>query len=459
MTHLYILEGKIGRLDTEITPKEISGLCTDNFTSCNILVLISSNLQRYVLIHADQSIKPISINEELEWVGVNAHRFLLRRQESGYLAQSSSQTKDIVLRGINESFREILVKPDEEAVIITRGKLIPEIKTTLPADTEYHDQSALLFTHHMVETQFILTPLYSSMGYKQGYLQPLIFDAHTWTHYNNIDLSLLAKAAFQQKNIKDNTPAFIIFNTISDNNSSDERSRNMHSAAGIFSYFYLKTTDSISPESFFNKSYAWFLEPNHSSEKIRNTIEVIKKIKTFNEFLQKAIEIGQEAERLPNDIIFQNFSLQTEVMVNAYSIIFERFLRNSSNNIQDQVSTLLPRISEVRSQTQSTLSKEFHGLTMISEGIEILKKTINEIVPNKNWKVTKDRKIWLQLTNDEEAKIIVAHFNNNGYSDVKFSHKKDSPSTPIIVFENVDYNKLKNIPTLEITTPNKVKKL
>ena len=42
-SYIYILEGKIGRIDLQKSPKDIIGLYTDNFTTCNILVMFSKD--------------------------------------------------------------------------------------------------------------------------------------------------------------------------------------------------------------------------------------------------------------------------------------------------------------------------------------------------------------------------------------------------------------------------------
>jgi hypothetical protein len=69
MRFIYILEGKIGRLEAGITPVEVVGLCTDNFSSCNIIVLISADRRRCVLIHGDMSVTEAVVLNEIRWVG------------------------------------------------------------------------------------------------------------------------------------------------------------------------------------------------------------------------------------------------------------------------------------------------------------------------------------------------------------------------------------------------------
>lgn len=82
---------------------------------------------------------------------------------------------------------------------------------------------------------------------------------------------------------------------------------------------------------------------------------------------------------------------------------------------------------------------------------ENLREAIRKIVPNKDWKVPSVNRIWLQLSNEEEAQKIVSHFKQNGYQNIMLSHRKDSPGTPIIVLDNVNYSNLANIPSIQTT--------
>ncbi len=86
--------------------------------------------------------------------------------------------------------------------------------------------------------------------------------------------------------------------------------------------------------------------------------------------------------------------------------------------------------------------------TLKNDDSDKFKEEIKRIVPNKNWKFPLGNKIWLQLEDKVEAEFILNHFKANGYQNITLSFRKDSPTTPIIVLNEINYNILIKMPTI-----------
>lgn len=93
----------------------------------------------------------------------------------------------------------------------------------------------------------------------------------------------------------------------------------------------------------------------------------------------------------------------------------------------------------------------YAGSFVASETKEKLREAVNNIIPNKDWRVSSDSKIWLQLLSEEEAQKIVSHFKQNDYNAIELSYRKDAPNTPIIILKNPDYSKLMKISPLPVS--------
>jgi ankyrin repeat protein len=137
--------------------------------------------------------------------------------------------------------------------------------------------------------------------------------------------------------------------------------------------------------------------------------------------------------------------------------------QNKINELDKQLQTHL-QAAQKKPETQESLSpmkdtynklklgasEIYSGSPVASAGKEELRKAVNKIVPNRDWKISSDGKIWLQLTSEKEAQAIVNHFKQNDYNAIEFNHRKDAPNIPIIILENADYNKLMKISPLQI---------
>ena len=133
--YVRISEGKIGRLNFEKKPIEICGLCTGEFTSGNILVFISADKTRYVLIYVDGKTDLQLIKDQIKWTGDGADFFLIK---SG----SNELTKSLLRKLKSEfPFREIppITNKNIKVVSIVIGDDEPRLIENLPENLICHE--------------------------------------------------------------------------------------------------------------------------------------------------------------------------------------------------------------------------------------------------------------------------------------------------------------------------------
>ena len=178
-SYIYILEGKIGRIDSQESPKDIIGLCTDNFTTCNILVMFSKDRSRYVLVHMDLSLKETDIQKQIEWLGAEPSLFRVYRTD--YRKNPTGPEYVAARRIPNLKNKFIAVGADEriESVHIGYADNYPVLSSHRPMQIQFHSNSVLLTLQHSITGFF---------G-DSGFLSPVMFYGQQWTNYDTISLS------------------------------------------------------------------------------------------------------------------------------------------------------------------------------------------------------------------------------------------------------------------------------
>ncbi len=163
--YIYIPKGKIGRLEKNKESSPIVGLCTHALAS-NILVLISKDKKRYVLIPIDQTLNIDNIIEqEEEWVGKDEIFYNYRRKNSGI----EHQPADAIYEP-----GEICVDDDVQAITVTLGDNKPYCRKALPSNTRHENQALLYLRHHLKAPE-------------DKAFSPLIFDGKKWSIYSSFE--------------------------------------------------------------------------------------------------------------------------------------------------------------------------------------------------------------------------------------------------------------------------------
>ena len=177
--YIYILEGKIGRIDLQESPKNIIGLYTDNFTTCNILVMFSKDRSRYVLAHMDLSLKEAAIKKQIEWLGAEPSLFRIYRKNYTSDAIRPEYVAARCIPRLQNQFTAIEVDDKIEAISISYADNQPLLSSNKPAGVQSHPKSMLLAVQHSI----------TGFTGNVGFLSPLMFDGKQWVNYDNIKLS------------------------------------------------------------------------------------------------------------------------------------------------------------------------------------------------------------------------------------------------------------------------------
>lgn len=177
--YVYILEGKIGRIDLQESPKNIIGLYTDNFTTCNILVMFSKDRRRYVLAHMDLSLKEPVIKKQIEWLGGEPSLFRIYRKDYTSDSIRPEYVAARCLPCLQNKFITIEVDDKIESVSISYADNEPILSSNKPARVQSHPKSMLLAVQHS------MTGLTGNIGF----LSPLMFDGKQWVNYDKVKLS------------------------------------------------------------------------------------------------------------------------------------------------------------------------------------------------------------------------------------------------------------------------------
>lgn len=122
MPFLSITDGRIARYDIKNSTIQLDGLYTDNFSSCNIIVLFkaTNNVARLSMIHADQTTTTEDVKTEIAWVGHDCQKFVVRRFNNEY----SKNRKIEVLGDMINDFAEIACPKEKSGVSVNcAGKI------------------------------------------------------------------------------------------------------------------------------------------------------------------------------------------------------------------------------------------------------------------------------------------------------------------------------------------------
>lgn len=365
--YIYVLEGTIGRLDLKNNPhKNIIGLCTDNFTSCNILIFISKDRTKYVLIHADQSLvhsfENKIIDEQIRWIGdepllVNCHR-----DDSGDPSQSSAVISNRLLQ---YSMKKRSVPQKIEAVMISFDTLEPKLEESLPTNVLHHPNSARLFACHSINTKFQRLPASDT----ESYATPLIFDCADWTRYLGVKLSdsvvreLALGKITETSSFRDLLDFFLKKNPVL--LEQGERwhmvnERNVMSSANLLIYYYLQQATKPEPEGFLRYSFRHF---GYKEKEVLIGI-ILSKRKDFSSSItgsKEEIDFVASVLTSIKGTFSNDIAYYSSVPIRAYFTIFERFKLNSSGYLskkEDEKSEKLSSRSSAVIQSSSSSSTD-----------------------------------------------------------------------------------------------------
>lgn len=190
---IRVPQGKICRI--EIGNQDYDGLCTDDFSSCNIIVV--HNKQKMSVIHADSSIDLAAIESEKKWVGegVNVKIFFKKNGIAVYKQIFGIAPK---IKSISETTKAISAK-------FVDGIGFVEALADKPEKMIRHPQESRLETTHKINVAFfyLLHPAYRfdekiKIQWKEQ-VSKLVFDGEFWTmpnaHACDLHATVFAKIA------------------------------------------------------------------------------------------------------------------------------------------------------------------------------------------------------------------------------------------------------------------------
>ena len=176
-SYIYILEGKIGRIDRHKSPASIIGLYTDNFTTCNILVMFSQDRRQYVLAHMDLSLNESIIENQIRWLGAEPSLFRIYRTDYAKDLNGPNYTATRCLPYLKKKFIEIGVDDRIEAVSIVYAYNQPVLSPDRPTRIQCHPKSISLAVQHSI----------TGFTGNVGFLFPTMFDSKQWVNYDRKD--------------------------------------------------------------------------------------------------------------------------------------------------------------------------------------------------------------------------------------------------------------------------------
>lgn len=186
---LHIPQGRAGRLNTAFYFHNISGLFTRDFSTCSIIVGISQDAQKVILIHADE--KTIShfhqIQNEIKWLGTDSEFFLIYRKNQQAISNIDLQYEF----AINKiTYQLVSVEDEYDGILVTManhdatGNLLPpEIKKI-----SIHEKPPNLICHPQEQQFLSVTKIEQIIG-REFWIKPndnitekniLLFDGCTW---------------------------------------------------------------------------------------------------------------------------------------------------------------------------------------------------------------------------------------------------------------------------------------
>ena len=183
MSYYYVLEGKIARYissENNVPNPPPAGLCTNNITTCCIIVLISQDRNRYVMIHADSSLIGTTwIQEQIVWAEVDCHKFVFRRSDSLLFNKLGLEQLQ---------FNVQLIPEDQEFVFIQTGTVLPRSIKIFNGKIEYHPHSPSLYAHHQLTGMY--KGLLGNEFNNEIYLSPMLY-INAWQEYQDYKISCL----------------------------------------------------------------------------------------------------------------------------------------------------------------------------------------------------------------------------------------------------------------------------
>lgn len=253
---MHTLDGKYTRFDTNAADESIGGLCANDISSCCIIVLVSQNLQRYVMIHGDLSLNDTDvIRKQIAWAGADCRKFVFYRPE-GYQSKTAAQSSNYIFsvlwpQGVAIEHRHLTEQ--DEVVYVRIGEQIPACAPTLRADDiiEYHPQIALLEAHHKITGALSSLAFPSFVFYRSpeeltAYTGPCLFD-NAWAHHENIAFNKIILALLKRASLDQSAGCVDIYNnilihkTLLQSRLCNDQNFHMVNAAYITLYHYIKS--------------------------------------------------------------------------------------------------------------------------------------------------------------------------------------------------------------------------
>ena len=104
------------RLDVDITPAYVKGLCTDGLSACVALIWISRDGKRIALSHTDLAVSGEAIMTECDWIGDNSKMYIIR----GRAYQTPASSERVLQAGTLPRFRRAIARSSIRVQIVER---------------------------------------------------------------------------------------------------------------------------------------------------------------------------------------------------------------------------------------------------------------------------------------------------------------------------------------------------
>jgi hypothetical protein len=196
-------ERRTCRYDSRYTSLEISGLYTDNFSECNIVILFKQDELgiKMSMTHADKIVRPRQIQDELEWIGQNARAVIVARD-----IPTSKIIRQQALGFLENKFDIQYCKQEDFALSLDKqGSISFYTRENVPLlvthPQEWWWQSIFILnltftTYEPQITQRKLSPtMYAPPNYGALRSTALIFDGASWQSLSESDQVLCGLAA------------------------------------------------------------------------------------------------------------------------------------------------------------------------------------------------------------------------------------------------------------------------
>lgn len=213
--YLITTQRAVIRIDTDKTPADIEGLCTDGLRTCTCIVVIADNRKRMSLIHTDAAVKEDAIIDECRWVNDSCTLHFIKGAIYANPAHEARWKTTTIVRRLEEAAKKsgikIQIKHSKElawAVVVTRSGEIAKfyqpsedkqafVEERLKAikqssDTSYHDnvpQAApyIEFRHAITVLNINIANELNHSSDPRNYLGlDLQFDSQSWTPITRI---------------------------------------------------------------------------------------------------------------------------------------------------------------------------------------------------------------------------------------------------------------------------------